>query len=187
MRPALTFRSRFARGHARRLFAVALLGSLLSACATRPPAVASDDLLSGRLSLRVAAGAQSGERSATLAYELRGTPQAGQIDFSTPLGSVVARARWLPGDVALITEQGERHFADLDSMSRDALGEVIPLAALFDWLRGKPWPGASSQTTANGFEQLGWQVDLSRFADSQLIARRDAPPTVTVRAVIDRH
>lgn len=186
MRFALVFWSRIPRDLPSRLFATVLLAGVLAGCATRPPASASDDLLSGRLSLRVAASANSAERSATLAYELRGTPLAGQLEFITPLGSVVARARWSPGQVALITEQGERQFADLDSMSREVLGEVIPVAALFDWLRGRPWRGAPSQATASGFEQLGWQVDLSRFADSLLIAQRAMPPVVTVRAVIER-
>ncbi len=186
MRPALA--SSWSRLHSGlpRSFAVLLLAALLTACATsRLPVNVSDDVLSGRLSLRVAAGPSSGERSATLAYDLRGNPQTGQIEFSTPLGSIVARANWSPGQVALTTEQGERRFADLDSMSREVLGEVIPVAALFDWLRGRPWPGAATRATSTGFEQLGWQVDLSRFAEAQLLARRDTPPVVTVRALID--
>ncbi len=174
------------RGAWRRQAALLLLAGLLTACASRPPAAVGTDVLSGRMSLRVAASAGSAERSSTLAYDLRGNPQTGQIEFSTPLGSIVARASWAPGQVALTTEQGERRFADLDSMSREVLGEVIPVAALFDWLRGRPWPGASSRSTANGFEQLGWQVDLSRFAESQLVARRETPPVVTVRALINR-
>lgn len=172
---------------AARLAGAVVLAALLGACAaTRPAATAGEDLLSGRLSLRVAASAAAAERSATLAYELRGTPRAGRIDFTTPLGSVVARARWAPGHVVLITEQGERAFTDLDSMSREVLGEVVPVAALFDWLRGRPWPGAPSRATDTGFEQLGWQVDASRLAEaSLLVARRDTPPVVTVRAVVD--
>lgn len=172
-----------------RLAAALVLAALLGACASnRPAATATEDLLSGRLSLRVAASASAAERSATLSYDLRGTPQAGRIDFTTPLGSIVARARWAPGNVVLVTEQGERAFADLDSMSREVLGEVVPVAALFDWLRGRPWPGAPSRATDSGFEQLGWQVDASRLAEaSLLVARRDTPPVVTVRAVVDRH
>jgi outer membrane lipoprotein LolB len=67
------------------------------------------------------------------------------------------------------------------------LGETLPLAALFDWLRGRPWPGAPSRPVAAppGFEQLGWRVDLARFAEGQVDARRDRAPAVNVRARLD--
>ena len=166
-----------------------LLIGLLSACATAPvPPAPGEQALSGRLSVRIAALADQPERAVSLAFDLRGSPQAGQIDFSTPLGSVVAQARWAPGSVRLITPQGERSFNDLDSLSREALGEVVPVAALFDWLQGRPWPGAPSQAEAGGqaFVQLGWRVDLARLAEGQVLALRAQAPAVTVRALLDR-
>lgn len=139
------------------------------------------------MSVRVAATAGQAERAANMAFELRGTPEAGAIDFSTPLGSVVAQARWAPGRVVLVTPQGERAFDDLDSLSREALGEAVPVAALFDWLRGRPWPGAPYQRGEGVvFSQLGWQVDLARFSAGQVTASRAQAPAVTVRAVLDR-
>lgn len=164
-----------------------VLSAALSACATSRPSPAMDTI-AGRLSMRVAATAEQAERSATMGFELRGNPLAGEIDFTTPLGSMVAQARWSPGKVHLITPQGERAFADLDAMCREALGEVVPVAALFDWLRGRPWPGAAHAAGADGlgFVQLGWQVDLARFADGQVVARRAQAPAVTVRAALDR-
>ena len=164
------------------------LGLALGACATRPPASApGDERISGRLSVRVAASGEVAERAANMAFELRGNPVAGEIDFSTALGTVVARARWSAERVVLITSQGERRFDDLDSLSREALGEAVPVAALFDWLRGRPWPGAPSESNADGsgFRQLGWQVDLANFGKGQVAARRAQPPVVTVRAVLD--
>lgn len=168
-----------------------LMAGLLSACATRQPPVSGpgfDESLSGRMSVRVAASGTAAERAVTVAFELRGEPEAGQIDLSTPLGSVVAQAKWSPGEVVLFTPQGERRFADLDSLSRETLGEAVPVAALFDWLRGRPWPGTASQSNpmGKGFSQLGWEVDLARFAESQVVARRAQAPAVTVRAVLDR-
>lgn len=165
---------------------VASLGFLLAGCATRLPATEPGQI-SGRLSVRVAATADTGERAANMAFELRGNPAAGEIDFSTSLGTVVARARWSASQVVLITSQGERRFDDLDSLSREALGEAVPVAALFDWLRGRPWPGAPSEPDAGGagFRQLGWQVDLAAHDKGQVTARRAQPPAVTVRAVLD--
>ena len=164
------------------------LGLGLGGCATPPPTVIGGEQLNGRLSVRVAAIGDTAERVANMAFELRGSPETGEIDFNSPLGSVVARARWSPREVLLITPQGERRFADLDSMSREALGEAVPVAALFDWLRGRPWPGAAHQPAASGpgFSQLGGQVDLAGFAAGQVGARRAQAPAVTVRAVLDR-
>ena len=68
-----------------------------------------------------------------------------------------------------------------DESSSDAL----PLAALFDWLRGRPWPRAASQARPSGFDQLGWTVDLSRLTDGWLLVRREAAPEVTVRLRLD--
>jgi outer membrane lipoprotein LolB len=99
---------------------------------------------------------------------------------------VIAQARWAPGSAVLATPQGERAFADLDALTREMLGESVPVAALFDWLRGRPWPGAASTApTGAGFEQLGWAVDLARFGDGWVVARRERMPTVTVRARLE--
>jgi hypothetical protein len=68
-----------------------------------------------------------------------------------------------------VTPQGTRRFADLDALTREVLGESVPLEAWFDWLHGRPWPGAAStpEPGGAGFGQLGWAVDLSRFAPAR--------------------
>lgn len=154
---------------------------LLAGCATPPPA----DLLSGRLVLKVDAGPASPARSVTSAFELRGDGERGELTLTTPLGSVAARARWSPGEATLATSDGEQRFDDLEALARGALGEALPLRALPAWLRGRPWPGAPSRGTADGFEQLGWQVALTRFADGQLDITRSAPPAVSLRARLE--
>ena len=57
--------------------------------------------------------------------------------------------------------------------------------SFLDWLRGRPWPGAPSEPTGAGFEQLGWRVDLQRAAEGTIVAARVAPPAVVVRAHMD--
>jgi len=44
----------------------------------------------------------------------------------------------------LTTPRETRRFASLDELTREALGESVPIEAWFDWLRGRPWPGAPS-------------------------------------------
>ena len=173
--------------------AAAVCAALLTgACAVVPSAsdVSSTDALSGRLAVRVDGVDGAPARSVSATFDLRGDAGAGLLNLSTPLGSVLAQARWAPGSVLLTTPLGETRFPDLDALTREVLGESLPIAALFDWLRGRPWPGAPStvsvNTAAPGFEQLGWVVDLARFNEAWVAARRERLPVVSVRARMDR-
>jgi outer membrane lipoprotein LolB len=164
--------------------AIAVLGV---GCATAPQGMAPrEEVLSGRLAMRVEATATDPARSVSSAFDLRGSSQQGQLDLSTPLGTLVARARWRPGRAVLTTTDREVEYTDLDAMSAAALGETIPVAALFDWLHGRPWNGAPSRPTPDGFEQLGWSVDTTRLDEGVISARRHSSPTVTFSARLER-
>jgi outer membrane lipoprotein LolB len=172
------------------LFASLLAAFLIAGCATVEPAapVLGGDSFAGRLSVRVEPTASTSARSLAAAFDLRGTPTAGTLGLSTPIGSMLAQARWQPGSVVLVTPQGSRRFADLDALTREVLGESVPIEAWFDWLHGRPWPGAAStpQAAGTGFRQLGWTVDLSRFAAGAVSATRLEPqPPVGVRIQLD--
>ena len=172
---------------------------LAAACTTVPPAAPAEasDVLSGRLALRVEPVANEAPRSVSAAFDLRGDSRAGTLGLSTPLGSMLAQARWSPAEVVLTTPRETRRFASLDELTREALGESVPIEAWFDWLRGRPWPGApsallaaapspASNPPAPGFRQLGWRVDLSQYPSGTIAATREAPaPIVTVRIRLD--
>jgi len=163
---------------------------LLAACASVEPSVpvAGGDSFAGRLSLRIEPVASAPARAFSAAFDLRGNPSAGSLGLSTPLGSMLAQARWQPGSVVLATPQGTRRFADLDGLTREVLGESVPIEAWFDWLHGRPWPGApsASRGAGAGFDQLGWTVDLARFAEGAVSAtRREPQPPVNVRIQLD--
>jgi outer membrane lipoprotein LolB len=155
-----------------------LLAALLTACATRP---AAPDYLNGRLALRVEAHEGQASRSFAAPFELQGDANAGQFSLLTPLGTTAARAAWRPGQALLSNEAGQTSYPDLDSLAADMLGQALPMAALLDWLRGRPWPGAPHHPTDAGFEQLGWQINTRAKSDGHIEARRDTPPVVTVR------
>ena len=163
---------------------------LLAACAVVPRPRAGSEALSGRMTVRVEESATTAGRSVTAAFELSGDAQQGTLALSTPLGTTLASARWQPGTVALSTPEGESKHADLASLTREMLGEELPVAAMFDWLRGRPWPGAASSPLAppadSGFSQLGWDISLAQFADALVVARRRQKPPVTVRVKLDR-
>lgn len=166
--------------------------ALVAGCAAVPPAtpVPAGEPLSGRLSVRVEGLDGAAARSLSASFELQGDAENGSLNLATPLGTVLAQARWAPRRVVLSTPQGESSFDNLDALTREVLGEPVPVAALFDWLRGRPWPGAASTAlvpaTEPGFQQLGWAVNLARFDRSAVTAQREQAPTVTVRAQLDR-
>lgn len=166
--------------------AATLVGTLLliAGCATPPPRPPPD--LAGRLVVHVEAQPGGPARSMSTQFELRGDAQVGELVLTTPLGSTAAQAHWRSGSAELVTSDGTRSFSDLDALAQELLGEPLPLAALIDWLRGRPWLGAPSLPVEAGFEQLGWRVDLARFADGWVQARRDRAPAVAVRVRLER-
>lgn len=169
--------------------AAALAGALLlPACASFAPlpTVGSDEFLAGRLAIRVEASGSAGARAFSAAFDLRGTAGSGTLALSTPLGSTLAQARWRAGEVYLVTPQGRRDFATLDDLTREVLGESLPVEAWFDWLRGRPWPGAPASGAGPEFEQLDWRVDVRRLDAGSVVAVRLAPaPPVTVRIQLE--
>lgn len=185
----------WARALRRPCNAAALL-LLLSACAAPPPAGGPALTAAGRLSVRVDAAAERPAQSLSAGFEWRGNGERGALTLFSPLGTQVAQAQWAPGEATLLTAEGSARFMGLEELAERALGERVPLGAWPDWLAGRPWPGAPSMpwgaagaatADGSGFEQLGWQVDTSRLAaEGRLLARRAAPPVVTVRIVLDR-
>jgi outer membrane lipoprotein LolB len=154
------------------------VAALLSACASVPD---SAPVLSGRLAVSVAASAAGPARGFNAAFDLQGDAQRGRLDLSTPLGPRLGTARWTPAEAVLDDGQSTRRYPDLTTLAKDLLGEPLPLQALPDWLRGRPWPGAAHRAGEGGFEQLGWTLDTSQLADGRLNATRAAPPAVTLR------
>lgn len=167
------------------------LSLALAACSTlRPPEERlPGERISGRLSVRVEGTEGAAARALSAGFELEGSPTTGRLDLATPLGTMLAQVHWAPGNATLVTPQNTSPYADLDALTAHLLGESVPVAALFDWLRGRPWPAAPSAPLPDppaGFAQLGWTVDLAAFNEALVIARRDRPPAVTVRAKLDR-
>jgi outer membrane lipoprotein LolB len=169
-----------------RAAAVAASVALVAGCATAPaPVPGSAPPLAGRLLVRVDS---QPPRSVSAQFELSGSPAAGTLVLSGPLGATAARAEWSREQATLQTADRRSSYPDLDSLAEEALGERIPIAALFDWLRGRPWAGAASaprRDGAPGFEQLGWRVSLVGWSEGSVEAERSAAPAVLVRARLD--
>ena len=172
------------------------LALLLQACVSHPPPLPGH-VYAGRLAVRADAAPGLPARSMSGQFELSGNSSSGQLILTSPIGTTVARARWsdpvgtqgIPSKIELEADGGTTHFATLEEMMQRAIGDQLPLAAMFDWLSGHPWPAAPVQRSADGgsFDQLGWHVDLSQLAGNQLIdAQRPLPaPVLHVRVKLD--
>lgn len=144
--------------------------ALLAGCAA--PAPAPGPSWSGRLALRVETA--EGPQSFSAGFELRGSPAAGSLELTTPLGSTAARLEW-SGAGAVLRAPGrpDRQAPALDDLVREATGSPLPVAALFDWLAGRPTAAA------------GWQADLSQRAQGRLQARRLTAPAADLRLLLE--
>lgn len=164
--------------------AALLLALAVAGCAQLPQTApaSQESRLGGRISVTVAGDVHNRGTGGAASFELFGGPQAGRLELTSPLGALVARASWQPGRATLQTPNDERRFDDLDALTRELLGEPVPVAALFDWLQARPWPAAPHKKTDSGFEQLGWRIEPKLPA---LVATRLAAPTVTLRAKLD--
>ncbi len=167
----------------RKLLASATLA--LSGCANLVPQQSPPDL-AGRLAVRVDASPQTPPKSFSADFDLRGNADRGTLRLTGPLGATLAEVRWQPGSAEIAGSQGARAYDTLDDMAQDLFGEPLPLVALIDWLRGRPWSGAPSVKRPDGFDQLGWRVDLGGFAEGLLQATRERAPAVSVRALLEK-
>ena len=171
---------------AARLTPVLLVGPwLLQACSAWPTRSTAAGWTQGRLLLRVDATADQAAQSVTAAFELQGDGNSGELRLLTPLGTQLASALWSPRQVLLTTPAGEQTFVSLDALSQQAFGQSLPLAALPDWLAGRPWQGAASQTQPQGFEQLGWQVNTANREQGLVEARRPSAPALLLRVRLE--
>jgi outer membrane lipoprotein LolB len=153
-------------------FAVALTAGCAIPPKTTLPADTASGPWSGRLALQVE---DNQSQSFSAGFELKGSPRAGELSLFTPIGGTLAVLAWTPESAMLRSNGKTRNFESVESLVTHATGAAIPVAALFDWLRGINTPVA------------GWQADLSLLGQGRLRARRlEPPPQADLRVVLDR-
>lgn len=133
----------------------------LAACATPPASAPEDNFWSGRLALNIAS---EPPQSVSAAFELRGSADEGELTLLSPLGQTVAVARWSPAGALLLQADQAQPYANMGELSEQLTGAALPIAALFQWLRGR---------AAN---VPGWSADLSEHASGRIQAQRLSPP-----------
>jgi outer membrane lipoprotein LolB len=84
-------------------------------------------------------------------------------------------ARWTPLEAVLEEAGKTRKFSHIDALIEQSTGAALPVAALFDWLHGKPG------------QQQGWRADLGQLPQGRISAQRSKPlPRADLRIVLDR-
>ncbi len=155
-----------------------LILALLAGCATppRPAGPAIDKAVlgpwSGRLALQVE---NQPSQSFSAAFELKGNAQAGELSLYGPLGGTLAVLDWQPGQALLKASGQSRQFPSVEALIAHVAGAAIPVAALFDWLRG-------IDTAVPG-----WRADLRQLGQGRIAARRTEPlPEADLRVVLEQ-
>ena len=119
------------------------------------------------------AGAQP--QSTSGSFELSGSPSQGELVLLNPLGNIVARVQWTAQRASVTQGQQTRQAGSLDELTQELMGTSLPIAALFDWLQGKPTPAQ------------GWEADLAAYGDGKITAQRLYPqPEASLRIVLER-
>lgn len=160
------------------LFAAIFVAGCAVAPSTRFQNEAEPLVWRGRLALRVEtdqSGPESAPRAFGAGFELRGSPQAGELMLYTPLGSTAASLVWTPGTAILRQDGAVRHFESLDALIKQIMGTELPVAALFAWLAGDP------------LMMAGWSADLSQHGSGRISARRTQPePVAELRVMLEK-
>jgi outer membrane lipoprotein LolB len=132
---------------------------------------AASDIWSGRLSLQVQS---EPPQSFYGGFEIKGSPDQGELRLNSPLGNTVLAARWSAAQATLYTGSETRSYASIDALIEQSTGAALPVAALFDWLVGQDTPSN------------GWTADLTRQAEGHIHARRINPlPKSELSIVLD--
>ncbi len=132
----------------------------------------TSDSWSGRMSLRIESDPV---QTFAALFELRGSPETGDLTLTTPIGSTLAQLHWAPGEALLKDGSNTRRFDSVDALIEAATGAVIPVGALFGWLEGRNEPVP------------GWKPDLAQLGNGRLQAVRESPsPRADLRIVFER-
>jgi outer membrane lipoprotein LolB len=157
-----------------RLGLLAVACALLTAgCATpRMSPIDTNAYWTGRMAIEVL---KEPPESLSAGFELQGSAQAGEMVLLSPIGTTLARLEWTPQGARLAQGQQEVSSSSLQKLGARLTGTELPIAALFEWLAGRP------------AEAPGWQVDLSTHAQGRIRAeRREPSPGAVLRIALDR-
>ena len=185
-----------------------VLASALSACShlaavPHPPADAPGTAasgageasarlaLQGQLSIKLLAWQDLPAKGLSLGFFFSGHTDQGLLDLMTPLGTLMAQVGWHADEAWVVSQDGRQTYANLDELSRQTLGEALPLRSLVHWMQGQPDPNLPSTPGEQDgvFEQAGWRIDTRELAEQRIQATRNASAqqrAIHIKVYLDR-
>ncbi|MCL5059967.1 MAG: lipoprotein insertase outer membrane protein LolB [Candidatus Thermoplasmatota archaeon] len=160
----------------RRGMAAALLALVLGGCAAIPPAPPATVELPRQSSwtLQGRIGVQSGEQSLSGQIHWQHRVESDEVLMTSPLGQGVARiVRDAEGVALEVPNQPTRRAPDADTLTREALGYVLPVTGLTWWVQARPDPDHAFEATHDAagrlaqLRQNGWVIDYLQYADDR--------------------
>jgi outer membrane lipoprotein LolB len=160
-----------------------------------PPAASAANeqsfVLEGRFSVR------DGSQSNTGKLSWQHATASDLVSFASPLGNQVARLERHGTRYTLIdAQQRVTEAASAEALTAQTVGVPLPLDSLAKWVVRRPasMPQFRLSSAGNaheeGISEAGWSLRLDyeapRDTPVRLIARREAPPLLEVRLVVDR-
>lgn len=92
-------------------------------------------------------------------------PEQDELLMNTPIGTTIARITRDARGVILDTAGKQWYASDVDTLTEQQLGWILPLANLVWWIRGYPAPDVPARVDAQGsLVQQGWTIQF--FSDS---------------------
>lgn len=180
----------------RRFAVTALCALVLGGCAAVTPGTRVDatlPALSSSWTLQGRIGVQSGDQNLSGRIQWQHRAESDDVLMTSPLGQGVARiVRDADGVMIEVPNQPTRRAADAETLTREALGYVLPVAGLAWWVQGRPAPTASFESTADAsgrlvrMKQDGWVIDYLEYsADARPRRMAVAREGLQIRLVTD--
>ncbi len=150
-------------------FATALLALLLGGCASVPQVVEAP-VESASWTLQGRIGVQGDEQNLSGHIHWLHREDRDELLMTSPLGQGVARiVRDAEGVTLEVPNQPARHARDADTLTREALGYVLPVSGLTWWVQARPAPGSPFEATRDAAGRLaqlrqdGWTIDYLQY------------------------
>ncbi len=153
--------------------ATALLALLLGGCATvsSVPPVVEVPVRSAGWTLQGRIGVQNDEQKLSGQIRWQHSEGRDELLMTSPLGQGVARiVRDSEGVTLEVPNQSTRHARDADTLTREALGYVLPVTGLTWWIQARPAPGSAFEASRDASGRLtqlrqdGWVIDYLQYA-----------------------
>jgi outer membrane lipoprotein LolB len=125
----------------------------------------------GKLALKVYS---TPVQALSVAFDLQGRPEQGELTLSSPLGTTLALLQWDATSARLTANGQQTSYGSLQELARQATGSDLPVASLFAWLQGRNEPAPS------------WQVDLSDLPQGRIQAHRTEAIQADLKIILER-